>query len=134
MSPMLFWALEEGPDFLYHTHRTPIIVWRMMPMLETFTIATFSGRLGETFCINLASGTTLEAELIEVTQLSAQSAQGTEAPRPRAPFSLVFRSPAHTRLVQGIYNMAHPGIGAFELFLVPIGLDAQGLRCEAIFT
>jgi len=103
-------------------------------MLETFTIATFDGRLNETFCIHLASGTTLEAELIDVSQLSAQSTQGTEVPRPRAPFSLVFRSPAHTRLAQGIYTMAHPAIGAFDIFLVPIGLDAQGLRCEAIFT
>ena len=103
-------------------------------MLETFTIATFSGRLGETFCLHLASGTTLEAALIEVTQLSAQSAQGTEVTRPRTPFSLVFQSPAHTRLVQGIYTMAHPALGTFEIFLVPIGLDAQGLRCEAIFT
>ena len=103
-------------------------------MLETFTIATFAGHLSETFCIHLASGTTLEAELIEVTQLSAKSAQGTEVPRKRAPFSLVFQSPAHTRLVQGIYKMAHPDLGTFEIFLVPIGLDAQGLRCEAIFT
>jgi hypothetical protein len=36
-------------------------------MLETFTIATFAGHLGETFDIHLASGTTLEVELIEVT-------------------------------------------------------------------
>ena len=103
-------------------------------MLETFTIATFAGHLGATFCLHLGSGTTLAAELIEVTQLSAQSAQGTEVPRPRAPFALVFQSPAHTRLVQGIYKMAHPAIGTFEIFLVPIGLDARGLRCEAIFT
>src|SRR5262245_10252560 len=103
-------------------------------MLETFTIAMFAGRLGETFWIHLESGTMLEAELLEVTPLSTRSAQGTEIQRPRAPFSLVFRSPAHTRLVQSIYQMAHPVIGTFEIFLVPIGLDAQGLRCEAIFT
>jgi len=103
-------------------------------MLETFTIATFSGRLGEPFYIHLASGATLTTELIEVTPLSAQSARGVEVPRPRIPFSLVFRSPAHTRLVQGTYKMAHPDIGVFEIFLVPIGLDAQGLRSEAIFT
>src|SRR5262249_15916303 len=103
-------------------------------MLETFTIATFDSHLHETFGIHLASGTLLEAELIEVTQLSAQSGSGPEVSSPRAPFSLVFRSPAHTRLMQGIYTMAHPTIGAFQLFLVPIGLDAQGLRCEAIFT
>jgi uncharacterized protein DUF6916 len=30
--------------------------------------------------------------------------------------------------------MTHPAIGTFELFLVPIGLDEKGLRCEAIFT
>ena len=103
-------------------------------MLETFTIATFTAHLGATFCIHLESGTTLAAELIEVTPLSARSPQGTEIQRPRTPFSLVFRSPAHPRLVQSIYQMAHPAIGTFEIFLVPIGMDAQGLRCEAIFT
>ncbi|SRR5712692_63287 len=103
-------------------------------MLETFTIATFSGHRGETFRIHLESGKTIEAELIEVTTLSARSAQGTEVPRKRTPFSLVFRSPASTRLVQSIYKMEHPAIGAFALFLVPIGLDEKGLRCEAIFT
>jgi len=30
--------------------------------------------------------------------------------------------------------MEHPGIGTFELFLVPIGPDEKGLRYEAIFT
>ena len=31
-------------------------------------------------------------------------------------------------------RLRHPAIGVFELLLVSIGLEENGLRCEAIFT
>lgn len=103
-------------------------------MLETFTVSTFSAHLGETFRLHLPTGGTLAAELIEVTALSAKSPSGTETPRKRTPFSLVFRVFTDMRLVQRIYTVEHPAIGTFPLFLVPVGVDEKGLRCEAIFT
>ena len=36
-------------------------------------------------------------------------------------------------LSQGIYPIAHPSLGAMELFLVPIQGDASGRRYEAVF-
>src|SRR5262245_4945539 len=103
-------------------------------MVETFTIATFSGRVGETFCVHLSPDETVDAQLVEVTALGGASASGATTRGKRVPFSLVFQSPPQIRLVQRIYKLAHPSLGVFEIFLVPIGLDERGLRCEAIFT
>jgi hypothetical protein len=103
-------------------------------MLETFTIATFSGQEGSIFRLFLASGEALAATLLQVTALSAKGPSGEELPRKRVPFSLIFRVPAPGRFEQKIYRLEHPIIGTFDLFLVPIGREPDGYRCEAIFT
>ncbi len=102
-------------------------------MLETFTVATFAEHRGDTFRISPDSSRSIEVELIEVTDLSERSGRATAEGR-RRPFSIVFRGPSNILLPQRIYPMEHDTIGAFDLFLVPIGPDAQGLRYEAIFT
>jgi hypothetical protein len=101
-------------------------------MLETFTRETFAPFLGETFRLGLDGGGDLELALIEATDLSQRgSPRGPGAPR--APFSVVFRGPRETHLPQRIYRLRHDRLGAFELFLVPIGPDAVGMRYEAVF-
>ena len=45
----------------------------------------------------------------------------------------MFRRPRDVLLHQRTYRVKHAGIGAFDLFLVPIGSDEEGLRNEAIF-
>ena len=102
-------------------------------MLETFTVATFAEHLGDTFRISPDSSSSIEVELIEATDLSERSGRTPTEGR-RRPFSIVFRGPGNLLLPQRIYPLEHHTIGAFELFLVPIGPDAQGLRYEAIFT
>jgi len=101
-------------------------------MLEHFTVTTFSGRIGETFRVDG------EAEAIEVELVSAVEAQpradglpGT--PSGRLPFSLVFRGPREPVLPQRIYRFEHEGLGAFEIFIVPIGADESGMQYEAVF-
>ena len=102
-------------------------------MLESFTIHTFSGHLGGKFCVYPdASNSPLEVELISATALGGSA--GCEPPARRQPFSIVFRGPGDVLLPQRIYRIEHEEIGAFDLFLVPIGLDEEGLRYEAIFT
>ncbi len=103
-------------------------------MLDTFTIATFTGQEGTTFQLALASGVALEATLLQVASLKAKGPSGEELPRNRVPFSLLFRVPSPTQFAQSTYTLEHPVIGTFELFLVPIGREADGYRCEAIFT
>ncbi len=99
-------------------------------MLESFTVQTFSEHLGSTFKIYPDSSNPLEVELISATGLGKRPEEG----RHRQPFSIVFRGPEDVLLPQRIYRMEHPGIGVFELFLVPIGPDGKGLQYEAIFT
>jgi hypothetical protein len=109
-------------------------------MLETFTTETFAPRVGETFRILPDGGAPVDATLVEVTPLG-ESATGASVSgradggggRPQA-FSLVFRAQPAVLLSQRIYRTEHGALGAFDLFLVPIGPDADGMRYEAVFT
>jgi hypothetical protein len=102
-------------------------------MLESFTIETFADRIGERFGIAADDGG-LEAELVEATALTALSGKALETPGDRAPFSLVFLGPGDPVLPQAIYRFEHDELGAFEIFVVPIGRDETGVRYEAVFT
>lgn len=98
-------------------------------MLESFTCETFQPHMGDTFRLHLDAPPPLDVVLTEASELPVSSPQ-----RPRAPFSIVFRGPPTVVLPQRIYAVEHPGIGTFELFLVPIGSDDEGVRYEAVFT
>ena len=91
-------------------------------MLESFTLETFAGRVGERFLIRFEPGQATETELVEAV------AAGEPGPG-RTPFSLVFRAPAGDPYPQAIYAVEHAELGAFEIFLVPV---AEGLY-EAVF-
>ena len=95
-------------------------------MLDDFSVATFADRLGETFRLHRESGAPLALELIDARGVAADS-DGRE------PFSIVFRAPATPILDQKIRRLEHDELGAFELFLVPIGPDDTGMRYEAVF-
>jgi hypothetical protein len=97
-------------------------------MLDRLTHEDFAGLVGDRFRLVAGPEAALEVELIEATALRAAA----EAPR-RQPFSLVFRAPASVVLPQRIYRVEHARFGALDLFLVPIGPDAQGMRYEAVF-
>ena len=98
-------------------------------MLEEFEIGTFAPRLGETFRIQAADAPAAEMTLIEATALG----EGTASETQRAPFSLVFRGSRDRVFPQQICRVQHDAIGEFELFLVPIGPDQEGMRFEAVF-
>jgi hypothetical protein len=101
-------------------------------VLDTFTVATFADHVGETFQIR-ADTKPVELALIAATDLTSRGGPGAAA-RQRAPFSIVFRGPGDTPLPQQIHRMQHAGIGEFEIFLVPVGPDREGMLYEAIFT
>jgi hypothetical protein len=99
-------------------------------VVESFDNSTFSERDGETFRVLCDDGSTLELELVSVTP-------GPVAPndshRGRVPFSIVFRGALEPVLPQRTYRFEHDELGSFELFIVPIGPDAAGMRYEAVF-
>jgi hypothetical protein len=105
----------------------------MSDSLETLTVEAFQPRVGERFRIHPSSDTEIPAELIEVRPLGAAGRAAGTSPR-RVPFSLSFRTPRTPVLPQRIYEVAHDELGSYEIFLVPIGPDAEGMVYEAIFT
>jgi hypothetical protein len=96
-------------------------------MLADFTLETFAGRLGETFRVGEGVDA-LDLELVEVTVGIARPHAGG-----RVPFSLVFRGPLEPVLPQRMYRFEHAELGTFELFIVPLGPDEDGMRYEAVF-
>ena len=97
-------------------------------MLEKLTYSDFFARVGEEF--RVATGEVAVALVLsEVTDLARP-----ESPSPRRkPFSLIFRGPFRPQLVQRIWPLEHAALGTLEIFLVPIGPDAEGVRYEAVF-
>lgn len=106
-------------------------------MLEGFTLTTFADHLHETFRVYPDAANAqhaFEFVLVEANDLRTEGHRSASAPQRRAPFSIVFRGPPTPILPQRIYRLVHAEIGEFELFLVPIGPDEQGMRYEAVFT
>jgi hypothetical protein len=77
-------------------------------------------------------GPALEMVLLEATASSEPGGPGPDGQQ-RRQFSLVFRGPAAPVLPQRTYVLAHAELGELQLFLVPIGADAEGMRYEAAF-
>lgn len=81
--------------------------------------------LGDAFRVR-APGGALDLLLCEATALPTRAAG-------RQPFALLFREPAGAMIPQGTYPVDHPALGTFDLFVVPLGPDAGGMRYEAVF-
>lgn len=97
-------------------------------MLENLAYSDFFERVGEEFRV-AAGEAAVALVLTEVTDLSRP-----ESPSPRRkPFSLIFRGPRTPALPQRIWPLEHAAFGRLEIFLVPIGPDAEGMRYEAVF-
>ena len=99
-------------------------------MLETFTVETFNPHRGATFTLRVTEQTPLALTLSEITPLGDAPAGGGAH---RAPFSLLFHGPASPLIPQRTYRVEHETLGAFDLFLVPLGPDRAGQRYEAVF-
>jgi hypothetical protein len=97
-------------------------------MLEKLTSDDFKGRVGDTFTATTADDRRLNLTLTAVDELSAPP-QGA-----RTPFSLEFRDEAQDHVPQQTVAIEHPEMGAFDLFVVPLGPGPEGMRYEAIFT
>lgn len=63
--------------------------------------------------------------------LSVKKLNGSTAEHPA--FSLIFRGPLAPALDQQIHTLEDSDGKAFDIFLVPVARDADGMRYEAIF-
>src|SRR3712207_4120592 len=96
-------------------------------MLQDLTPASFEAHLGTTFRIHYGGEAPLEVVLYEVVPHERHA-----GPREQ-PFTARFRGPRQPILPQRIYQIEHGPMGTMDIFIVPIGPDAQGMRYEAVF-
>ncbi len=99
--------------------------------LDKLTHEDFIPYLHQRFHMGVDASDAMEIELVEVTELGRKTSPPGAA---RQPFSLLFRGPKDLRAPQQIYRLEHEEMGAMEIFLVPLGPDAEGMRYQAIFT
>ncbi len=100
-----------------------------MPDLAGLTAEFFSERIGTRFEVAGLPPETLTLTIAHVSRGGA-----TPGPGLRAPFAVTFRGPTAPILAQRIHKLASPEVGVLELFLVPLGPDADGARYEAVFS
>jgi hypothetical protein len=99
---------------------------------ELPTEEQFRAAIGETIEMRLSPGASVPLVVAEVTSLGEREVAPGTGIRSR-PFSVLFRGPADLEPAQRMYPLVHDGMGEFELFLVPLGTDDQGMRLEAVF-
>ncbi|HEV2890840.1 MAG TPA: hypothetical protein VGX28_10745 [Frankiaceae bacterium] len=97
--------------------------------LADLTYDTFAGHVGETF---RDGETGADLELVSVTDATEALRNVPEGQR--APFSLLFRGPATDLLPQSIRALTHDGLGALDIFLVPVAQDPDGYQYQAVFS
>jgi hypothetical protein len=91
--------------------------------LATLTVEDFAALRGERFRLEPVDAPAFDVTLVEVREIARE-------PGGRAPFSLTFQGGPTPPLPQRIHRVEHGGLGALDLFLVPVGPD----RYEAVFT
>ncbi len=96
--------------------------------LAAVTKDVFDAQVGSRFTVRVAADHAFEVELVETRAVS------TPLNAPRASFGLTFRSNERSHVPQRIYRLEHPVLGALDVFMVPLGPDAIGMRYDAVFS
>ena len=103
-------------------------------MLDTATSATFQPHVGDRFEVTPQQGEPFEAVLCSCEETTYGSPGDWASTTQRVPFSLVFRGPADAAVGQQTCGFRHAQLGQFDLFIVPLGPDAEGMRYEAVIS
>ena len=98
-------------------------------MAASLTEEEFSKHVNTIFRINLEDQGAVDLELVQVKGYMNKPGEAEGMER----FSIFFTGPAKPFLLQQTYSLSHEGLGTMEIFLVPIGVDGDGFRYEAVF-
>lgn len=101
---------------------------RNRTLLDRLTRDGFARHVNSAFRVYADESTVVDLTLTEVTPVKSGGSRG-----PTESFSLFFHGPAGKPIGQGMYRFEHSGIGAFDLFIVPIGQDRDTRTYEAVF-
>ena len=108
---------------------------------DPFRHELFAPLVGSTFHIQFTDGV-IDLRLEEVTPLPAPRylTSNGEVPVPesvlarRSPFTLSFRGPRNVQLPQRVYRMTQETFAEpLDVFIVPVGADAEGYQYQAVF-
>jgi hypothetical protein len=101
-----------------------------VPDLKTLTHVDFEECLDQEFRLRVD-----ETRIIDLTlrRVDARGPVGSESGR-RRPFSLVFEAQPGPVVPQRMYQVEHAAMGRLDLFLVPIGREAEAVLYEAVFS
>jgi hypothetical protein len=101
-----------------------------MHTLDKLQDTDFLPYINQTFRVRLDGIEPIVLELVNVTESGIRS-----RPETRRPSSLHFLGPVSPQyLVQHTYRLEHEQMGAFDLFIVPLGPETGRMRYEVIFT
>ncbi|HLX64377.1 MAG TPA: hypothetical protein VKX17_24095 [Planctomycetota bacterium] len=98
-------------------------------MLESITRDQFAQRLNTKFRLTREGAEAIELELISVSELKVLRSGKKSFEN----FSLMFCGPKESLLPQKSYAFQHDALGAFDLFIVPLGVDETGVQYQAVF-
>jgi hypothetical protein len=97
-------------------------------MIEKATCETFAECGAREYRVKLEEGEGLTLELAQASPIDLPSKGGA-----REQFSLLFNGPVEPVLPQAIYTLENEELGTFEIFLVPVAADEEGVDYEAVF-
>jgi hypothetical protein len=101
--------------------------WPGQTALDSLTFDQFQQHLASTFRVHHADG-------VQEMVLTAVAASTAEPDRLQDNFAIMLHGTATVPLDQGTYKLEHPSLGAFDLFLVPVGKAPAHQAYEAIFS
>jgi hypothetical protein len=97
----------------------------MQQKLENLTSRTFFETLKSSYTLALPGHAAITLELFEVEEKNY-------SPRLEQ-FSLLFRGPVSPQIPQATHRLRHDRLGEVDLFLVPVGTDAEGTVYQSVF-
>ena len=102
--------------------------------LAALTIDSAKELVGTVFEVTLQDGTVTTLKLDDAIALPVhQRRRRATSPAKRAPFSLYFLGDAAMVLPQGMYVFRSAAATLENLFIVPVGQDAEATEYEAVF-
>jgi hypothetical protein len=93
---------------------------------ERLTVQVFTPHVDTEFALE-ADGGSYPLRLTEATAYGVASSGDSQ------PFELLFEGPRDPVLPQSTYRLNHPGTGPLDVFLVPVGHNAECTRYQAVF-
>jgi len=88
----------------------------------------FAGHLRQTFFLSLGESS-VELTLVEARRRPPRVVAGLRA----EPFTLYFKSSSQLVLPQKMYSFKVHGSDRFDMFIVPVGRERDGIVYEAVF-